>query len=99
LPKDGLGTEANESKGISVSQQSYTQLVEHLDTLIHLLPSDGHYNPNATALKIVTLTDYSTTLKDNNQAVTDSATPLSNARISRDNTLYAGDTRGLDGAL
>ena len=94
LPKDDPGTPDDESKGGSVSQQSYTQLVQHLDDLIHLLTTDGHYNPNETPLKLVTLNALSTTLKTKNQAVLTATAPLSNARVARDTTLY-GSPNGL----
>lgn len=55
LPVDDPKTPENESKSISVSQQSYTQLVEHLDNLIELLDSTGTYTPNETELQIATL--------------------------------------------
>ncbi len=85
---DDPDTPEDESKGNSVSQQSYTQLVEHLDNLIGVLTADGHYNPNEDELKLTTLNDYSNTLREKNQAVITANTPFSNARITRDNDLY-----------
>lgn len=91
LPKDDTNTPDDESKGGSASQQSYTQLVEHLDNLIALLTSTGTYNPNETELQLATLNTYSTSLKNTNAAVMDAFTPLSTSRIARDESLYAKD--------
>ena len=87
--EDDPATPADESEaGISVSQRSYPQLVEHLDDLIELLDSNAIYNPNETELKIVALRSYSTILKTANAAVVDAYTPFSNARIARDASMY-----------
>ena len=89
-------TPATEGKSISVSQQSYTQLVEHLDNLIELLDSSGAYAPNEADLKLTTLNAYSTTLKNTNTAVMNAVTPLSNSRIARDDAMYADETGLVD---
>jgi hypothetical protein len=96
LPKDDPLTPKDESKGISVSQQSYTQLVEHFDNLITLLEGSGTYAPNETELQLATLKTYSTTLKNANTAVINATPPLSNSRIARDESLYADDTGLVD---
>jgi hypothetical protein len=96
LPKDDPDTPVDESKGGSVSQQSYTQLVEHLDNLIELLTSVGTYNPNETELRLAALNAYSTSLKDANTAVMNGVAPLSNSRIARDGALYADETGLVD---
>jgi hypothetical protein len=90
---DDPNTPEDESQGISVSQQSYTQLVEHFDNLIELLTNSG-YNPNEVNLQIATLNTYSASLKSANTAVMNAITPLSNARINRDDVMYA-DVAGL----
>lgn len=92
LPVDDPNTPEDESQGISVSQQSYTQLVEHLDNLIAILSASGSYSPNETELQITSLTTYSTSLKTANTAVMNAVTPLSNSRISRDDVMYAYTT-------
>lgn len=92
LPADDPNTPEDESKGNSVSQQSYTQLVEHLDNLIELLDGTGTYAPNETELQIATLRAYSTSLKTANTAVMNAVTPLSNSRITRDDAMYSADT-------
>jgi len=92
--EDDPNTPEDESLGISVSQQSYTQLVEHFDNLIELLEAHPVYDPNESDLKVVTLTNLSTTLKAANTSVINSATTLSNARLTRNEDLYA-ETDGL----
>jgi hypothetical protein len=77
---------------ISVSQQSYDQLVEHFNKLIELLKTEPSYAPNENELKIVTLTTILTSLKIANTSVTNSYTSITNARITRDKTLYKTKT-------
>jgi hypothetical protein len=99
LPQDNPNTPDDESQGNSVSQQSYTQLTEHLDNLIELLDGSGTYAPNETELQLGTLQTYSTSLKSANNAVINSTTPLSNSRITRDEVLYADGTGLGEGSL
>jgi len=96
LPQDNPNTPDDESQGNSVSQQSYTQLTEHLDNLIELLDGSGTYAPNETELQIGALQTYSTSLKSANNSVINSTTPLSNSRIARDEVLYADGTGLVD---
>lgn len=91
-PKDDPATPGDESKGSSASQQSYTQLAEHLDNLIALLTSTGTYTPHEPELQLAALNARATALKTANAAVISATTPLSNARITRDDSLYADDT-------
>ena len=81
---------------ISVAQTSYTQIVEHLDNLIELCSGEPLYNPNETPLKVVQLTAKSTALKAANDGVATAFAPLSNARITRNDVLYAADTGLVD---
>lgn len=76
----------------SASQQSYTQLVEHLDNMIGVLSGDALYAPNETELTLVELEKLSTDMKDANQAVIDTFVPLDNARNTRDDALYKDGT-------
>jgi hypothetical protein len=87
-PKASAGAPDDDGKGSSASQQSFTQLTEHLDNLIELLTSSD-YAPNEPDLKLAALAAYSTSLKTVNTAVINATTPWSNARITRDETLYA----------
>lgn len=96
---DDPSTPEDESQGNSVSQQSYTQQVEHLDNMIELLEAHPAYNPNETDLQTTSLATYSTSLKTANTGVITTNTPLSNSRITRDAVLYANDGNLVDTAL
>lgn len=87
-PADDPNTDGDESAGISVSQRSYTQLVEHLEGLIELFKDDGNYAPNETELSIAGLEAKRDALKDANTAVINAFTPISNARIARNDKFY-----------
>lgn len=93
LPKDDPPTPGGgDSKGSSVSQQSFTQLIEHLDNLIALLASTGAYAPHEPELQLTALNARAASLKTANFAVISATPPLSNARITRDQSLYADNT-------
>jgi hypothetical protein len=79
-------------KTISVSQQSYDQLIENFTKLVELLKSEPTYAPNEVDLKITTLTALLTALKASNTGVSNAYTEVSNARIARDKTLYKDKT-------
>jgi hypothetical protein len=98
LPKVTTGTpgeDDSDGKGHSASQQSYTQLTEHFDNLIELLETSG-YAPNESELKLPALKAYATSLKNANTAVINATTPVSNARITRDQAMYADGTGLVD---
>lgn len=96
---DDPETPEDESLGNSVSQQSYTQLVEHLDNMLAVIDSSGSYSPNEVDLQMATLTAYSASLKDANAAVSAATPSYSNARIARNEILYAEGTGLVDLAL
>jgi hypothetical protein len=75
-------------KTVSVSQQSFDNLIEHYDKIIKLLASVPAYNPTETALKVATLQTTLTNLKTLNTAAYTSAAKVSNARIARNKILY-----------
>lgn len=77
---------------ISTSQQSYDQQIQHLAGLISVLQSEPSYAPNETDLQIATLTAKQTDLTTKNNEVATAYTNISNARITRNNTLYADST-------
>ena len=79
------GTVVNE---VSTSQMSYDSRLDNLDKLIKLLTSVTLYAPNEADLKVTALTTLYTDLKAKNTAVVSATTPLSNARISRNDILY-----------
>ncbi|QQS33334.1 MAG: hypothetical protein IPM50_01775 [Acidobacteriota bacterium] len=87
-PADDPNTDGDESAGNSVSQRSYTQLVEHLEGLIELLKDDGNYAPNEAELSIAGLEAKVDALKNANNAVINTFTPISNARIARNAKFY-----------
>lgn len=75
-------------KTVSVSQQSFDNLIEHYDKIIKLLASVPAYNPTETALKVATLQTTLANLKTLNTAAYTSAAKVSNARIARNKILY-----------
>ena len=84
-----LASEAgNEIVEISTSQMSYDNRLDNLDKLIKLLSSVPQYIPNEADLKITALTALYTDLKAKNLAVINAETPLSNARIARNDIMY-----------
>jgi len=84
---------------ISTSQVSFTSRMESLDKLINLLNTIPLYGPNERELTIESLTSLSNKLKEKNSAVISSVTPLSNARLARNNVLYKTDTGLVDTAM
>ena len=77
---------------ISASQMSFDSRIENFSKLIALLTSEPLYVPNETDVKIVTLNAWLATLKTTNTSVINATTPASNARISRNKTLYLPTT-------
>ncbi len=64
--------------------------------MILILQSVPAYNPNETAIKIVTLQTQLTNLTNLNNAANTSYATLKNARIQRNLFFYAKDTGALD---
>ena len=92
LVADDPNTPEDESKGNSVSQRSYTQIAEHLDSMIEMAMNEPLYVVNEADLQIATLQARSAALKTANTGVIVAATPLNNARITRDTALYDDST-------
>ena len=92
-------TEGKEIKEISSSQMSYDNRLDNFDKLIQLLSSIPLYTPNEAELKVASLKNLYTDLKTKNTAFINAITPLSNARISRNETLYKADIGLVDTAL
>ena len=84
---------------ISTSQQSYDQLIQHLDRMLTILNAEPTYTPNEADLQIATLTAYQNTLITANNNVTATYTDISNARITRNTTLYKKTTGLYDIAM
>jgi hypothetical protein len=98
-PKPKPDSEAAEDKTISVSQQSYDALIENFEKLIDLVSTEPTYTPNETELQISTLQTTLGNLKATNTAVVNAYTNYSNARITRNNILYAPTSGLVDVAL
>ena len=77
---------------ISVSQQSYDSLLENFNKLILLVASEPTYTPNEVDLQVINLNILASNLATQNTSVINATTALSNARIARNNTLYANKT-------
>lgn len=73
---------------ISSSQMSFDSRLDNFDKLIKLLTSVTAYAPNEADLKVTALTTVYNDLKAKNTAVITAETPLTNARISRNDVLY-----------
>jgi len=86
--------EAQPSKTISTSQQSYDKLTDHFAQLITTLTAEPAYTPNENELKVTTLNTILTELKAKNTTVATTSTALSNARIARNQLLY-NETSGI----
>jgi hypothetical protein len=89
-------TASAEIHHISVSQQSYDSQIDHLAKLVVILTAEPLYNPNEADLKLTALNTYLTSLRTLNTAVINTATPFSNAIISRDTMLYMSETGLVD---
>lgn len=93
LPVDDPATPADEAANKhSVSQQSYTQKIEHLDGLIDLYEGDVAYAPNENDLKTAELVNVSDQLKAANMASINAATNTVNSLDHRDDVLYNIET-------
>jgi hypothetical protein len=74
---------------ISVSQLSFDSMVEHYSKLIALLTTVTVYNPNEPELKIAGLNTLHANMKASNNSAITATTNFINARIARNNLLYA----------
>lgn len=81
-------TEVEEDKHISVSQQSYDNLLDNFKELVITVVAHPEYQPNEEELSPVGLQEKVELLTSLNDKVIDSYTDWSNARIARNNTLY-----------
>lgn len=81
-------------KTSSVSQQSFNNMIDHFEQLVHTLSIESNYAPNEDELKISSLNTLLAELRSKNSDVINASTNLSNARIARDKVLY-GEGTGL----
>lgn len=75
-------------KTISTSQQSYTNKIEHFSGMVETLSAEPSYLPNEPELQVSGLNALLTNLRNVNTGVINAYTTWSNARISRDQSLY-----------
>lgn len=80
--------EDKESKSISASQLSFDNKVANMEKLVEFLGGQPNYIPNETDLTTVSLKALHSTLTAANDKVLEFTTPLKNARIARNATLY-----------
>ena len=81
---------------VSVSQQSFDQLIQHLKGLLAIIKTEPNYAPNENDLKLANLDAYVLELLDKNNKVAAAIAAISNARIDRDRVLYATNTGLVD---
>ena len=94
--KKALAAEGKEIVEISSSQMSFDSRLDNFDKLIKLLSSIPAYAPNEPDLKVEALTALYNDLKAKNMAVINAETPLSTARIARNEVLYKQNTGIVD---
>jgi len=98
IPAEGEAP-ADEPRQISASQMGYDSRVANFGKLIKLLADIAEYNPNENDLKTESLGVLNDGLKAKNNAVITAEVSLSNARIARNNILYAEPAGLCDVAL
>lgn len=81
-----------ESKTVSTSRQSYTQLADNFSKILQLLATIPTYNPNLEELKLVNLTAYHTTLVESTKNVDITEAELNTKLIERNKILYENGT-------
>jgi len=96
--KKTLTENGKEVKEISSSQMGYDNRLENFNKILITLTSIPEYNPNEEDLKITSLKAHYNKLYTQNQAVINTATALSNARIARNRILYIEDSGILNSA-
>ena len=94
--KKAAAEKGKEVVEISSSQMSFDSRLDNFDKLIKLLTSVTAYAPNEADLKVTALTTVYNDLKAKNTAVTTAETPLTNARIARNDALYKSLTGMVD---
>ena len=85
-------------KEVSSSQMSFDSRIDGFDKLIQLVSGVSQYAPNEVELQVSTLTNYYNTLKTVNEDAREAETELENARIGRNEILYATNTGLVDTA-
>jgi type II secretory pathway pseudopilin PulG len=96
--KKALAAEGKEIREFSSSQLSYDSRLDNFDKLNKLLTSVTLYAPNEAELKVTSLNTLYNDLKTKNTAVVNAATPLSNARLARNDVFNKANTGLVDSA-
>ena len=81
-----------ETRTVSTSRQSYTQMADNFGILLQLLGTIPTYNPNEDDLKLTNLNTYKDSLVSSTQSVDQTEAELNNKLIERDQLLYADGT-------
>jgi hypothetical protein len=97
--KNELKLKGEELKEISVSQMSFNNRLESFAKLVKLLTTIQLYAPNETDLKVSALEILLLELTAKNEAAVTAATPLKNARLSRNIVLYKSKSGLVDNAI
>ena len=79
-------------KTISVSQQSFDNMIDHFTKLVESVSQDGNYNPNEIELKTTTLKAKLESLQAANKLIMIAFNNWNNDRIIRNNILYQPTT-------
>jgi hypothetical protein len=89
-PKKTADPQATEDPAtISTSQQSFDSVLDNFDKLTQLVATQPSYTPNEPELALAGLSTFIAAMQASNQAVINSTTAASNARISRNSVLFA----------
>lgn len=99
IPSAQAGASTPVAKTKSTAQGSYDKQVDHLAQLIVILSAEPSYIPNENQLKVATLNELHANLTTRNTAVGNGWIALSNARVNRDNVMYAELTGMVDVAM
>ena len=94
-----VATDAKPVRHITTRHMDFESRLDNFDLFIKQLASIPQYNPNEPELKVAGLTAHYNDLKAKNTAAVNALTQLSNARITRDDTLYRDSTGLVDIAL
>lgn len=81
--------DSQSGRTISVSQQSYDSLIDHLAKMIEVVKASSDYKPNEPELTVNGLKTKLDELKAANSAVIDGYTNWNNSLIKRNETLYS----------
>jgi hypothetical protein len=87
-PIESTDPNTSEPKTISVSQNSFDQITEHLSGLKTVLEAEPNYTPNETDLQVATLSAKIQNLYASTTAVNTALAELGTSRISRNKILY-----------